>query len=102
MRCEAISRDRASVFVYPLRALVADQAFHLCEGLAADGVSAEVLTGETPAPERARVLAGLASGSVDVVLTTPEFLAIHRASIAESRRVGFVVVDDRAAATAFI
>lgn len=91
---EAISRDRASVFVYPLRALVADQAFHLREGLAADGVSAEVLTGETPAPERARVLAGLASGSVDVVLTTPEFLAIHRASFAESRRVGFVVVDE--------
>ena len=28
---EALSHDRASIFVYPLRALVADQSFHLVE-----------------------------------------------------------------------
>ena len=91
---EALRSGRASVFVYPLRALVADQAFHLSQDLAPLGVSVEVLTGETPGPERERVLLGLADGTVDVVLTTPEFLSIHRARFAESRRVGFLVVDE--------
>lgn len=91
---EAIACGRASVFVYPLRALVADQAFHLREALASLGVVVEVLTGETPGPERARIFSALASGAADVVLTTPEFLAIHRARFAESGRVGFLVVDE--------
>ena len=91
---EAIAHDRASVFVYPLRALVADQAFHLREALASLGVTVEVLTGETPGPERTRIFAALESGDADVVLTTPEFLAIHRARFAEAGRVGFVVIDE--------
>ena len=91
---EAIRHGRASVFVYPLRALVADQAFHLREQLAGVGVSVEVLTGETAQPERDRVFAALASGAADIVLTTPEFLAIHRADFARSGRVGFLVIDE--------
>ena len=91
---EAIRHGRASVFVYPLRALVADQAFHLARDLAPLGVAVEVLTGETPTQERERVFSGLAAGTVDVVLTTPEFLAIHRARFAAARRVGFLVVDE--------
>ncbi len=91
---EAIRHGRASVFVYPLRALVADQAFHLARDLAPLGVSVEVLTGESPSEERERVFSGLAAGTVDVVLTTPEFLSIHRARFAASRRVGFLVVDE--------
>ena len=91
---EAIARGGASVFVYPLRALVADQLFHLREALAPAGVASEVLTGETPRDDRARIFSGLAAGTVDIVLTTPEFLSIHRASFAEAGRVGFVVVDE--------
>ncbi len=91
---EAIARDRASVFVYPLRALVADQAFHLREQLVDVGVAAEVLTGETPGPERARVFGALADGSADIVLTTPEFLALHRSDFARSGRVSFLVIDE--------
>lgn len=91
---EAIARGSASVFVYPLRALVADQLFHLRGALAPAGVSSEVLTGETPRADRARIFSGLAAGTVDIVLTTPEFLSIHRASFAEAGRVGFVVVDE--------
>lgn len=91
---EAIARGRASVFVYPLRALVADQAYHLREALAPLGLSVEVLTGETPGAERSRIFSALADGTADVVLTTPEFLAIHRTRFAESGRVGFLVVDE--------
>ena len=88
---EAILNGRASVFVYPLRALVSDQAFHLAERLGAMGVRVAVLTGETPAAARDAAFAGLAAGRVDIALTTPEFLAIHAERFG---RVGFLVVDE--------
>ena len=91
---EAILAGRASVFVYPLRALVADQAFHLTETLGALGLSVGVLTGETLQPARDRAFSRLAAGRLDVVLTTPEFLAIHRDRFAAARRIGFVVIDE--------
>ncbi len=91
---EAIARGRASVFVYPLRALVADQSVHLAEELAPLGIRVEVLTGESADDERTRIFQGLAEGKVDVVLTTPEFLVIHRERFAQTGRVGFVVVDE--------
>lgn len=91
---EAILNGRASVFVFPLRALVADQSFHLVSSLAKFGARVEVLTGETPLAVRDRVFGRIASGSVDVVLTTPEFLSIHRDRFASTRRIGFVAVDE--------
>ncbi|MCH4054228.1 MAG: single-stranded-DNA-specific exonuclease RecJ [Atopobiaceae bacterium] len=91
---EAIAHGKASVFVYPLRALVADQAFHLEESLMRIGVGVRVLTGESSPDEREAALCALRSGEADVLLTTPEFLAIHADAFAESGRVGFVVVDE--------
>lgn len=91
---EAILNGSASIFVYPLRALVTDQSFHLREVLAGLGVRVGVLTGDTPAPVRDRVFSQLTAGKLDVVLTTPEFLSIHRSRFAASRRIGFVVVDE--------
>lgn len=91
---EALARGRASILVYPLRALVADQAFHLVSACAELGVRAAVLTGETVQSARDRAFAGLASGTLDIVLTTPEFLAIHADRFARSGRVGFVVIDE--------
>lgn len=90
----ALARSRASVFVYPLRALVADQSFHITGELAALGLSARVLTGESSPEVRDEVFGGLAAGTVDVVLTTPEFLAIHSGRFAASGRIGFVVIDE--------
>ena len=91
---EAILRGRASVFVYPLRALVADQSFHLSAALAKLGIRAGVLTGETIAAARDRAFSQLRSGALDIVLTTPEFLAIHHERFAACNRVGFVVIDE--------
>ncbi len=91
---EAILNRRASVFVYPLRALVADQSYHVTEAFAGIGVGCAVLTGETPAQARDAVLSRLARGELDVVLTTPEFLSINRARFAQAGRIGFLVVDE--------
>ncbi|MDO9556742.1 MAG: single-stranded-DNA-specific exonuclease RecJ [Coriobacteriia bacterium] len=91
---EAILRDRASIFVYPLRALVADQAFHLTDTFAELGVSVRVINGETTPGARDEVFSTLGDGSLDVVLTTPEFLDHHARRFAEAGRIGFLVVDE--------
>ena len=91
---EALLKGKTSVFVYPLRALVSDQAFHLGESFGELGMSVRVLTGETPLSQRDETFAALAEGDADVLLTTPEFLAIHANRFAESGRVGFVVIDE--------
>jgi single-stranded-DNA-specific exonuclease len=87
-------RGRASVFVYPLRALVADQSFHLSEALSSIGLSVRLVTGETSPGARDEAFEALAAGELDVVLTTPEFLDRHAPRFAAGGRVGFVVVDE--------
>lgn len=90
----ALKQGKASLFVYPLRALVADQAFHLDRTLGSFGIRSEVLTGASTPEERAAVMAALSSGQVDIVLTTPEYLAFHASDFAATGSIGFVVVDE--------
>jgi single-stranded-DNA-specific exonuclease len=89
-----LARGEASVFVYPLRALVADQAFHLTDAFSSLGLVVSLITGETAPGARDELFSALAQGRVDVLLTTPEFLERHAARFAESGRVRFVVVDE--------
>ena len=90
----ALRQKQASVFVYPLRALVADQAFHLEESFADVGLAVRTITGESGPTERDEAFADLGAGELDVLLTTPEFLHLHAGRFAGSGRVGFVVVDE--------
>ena len=90
----ALLEGQASIFVYPLRALVSDQSYHLESTFDTLGLSVRVLTGESSQVERDEVFGGLRTKEVDVVLTTPEFLAIHSKQFARSGRIGFVVVDE--------
>ncbi|MBE6473652.1 MAG: single-stranded-DNA-specific exonuclease RecJ [Coriobacteriaceae bacterium] len=84
----------ASLFVFPLRALIADQAFHLNNAFSRFGIMSNVLTGESSPEERRSTYAALESGECDVVLTTPEFLSLHAAKLGRSGRIGFVVIDE--------
>ena len=86
----ALSAGEASLFVYPLRALIADQAFHLSSAFDRFGITCAVLNGETAPEERARVYERLAEGTLDIVLTTPEYLCCHVDEIAASRRIGLI------------
>ncbi len=90
----ALRESLASVFVFPLRALVADQSFHLAEAFSDIGVMVCTLTGESAPDRRDEIFAGLADGVVDIVLTTPEFLDHHAARFSSAGRIGFVVVDE--------
>ena len=64
----ALANHEASLFVYPLRALIADQAFHLREALDAFGIGVITLTGESTPDERRQGFAGLADGTYDLSL----------------------------------
>lgn len=90
----ALTEGKASLFVYPLRALMADQAFHMERQFARFGLVCRVLNGECSACEREEVYAGLRAGDVDIIMTTPEFLAFHADRIAATSRIGFMVVDE--------
>ena len=90
----ALRDHKASLFVYPLRALIADQLFHLTDALSRFGLSIDALTGESTPDERRRIYACLAAGKTDIVLTTPEFLEYHVDELAAGGRIGFVVVDE--------
>ena len=90
----ALAQHKASVFVYPLRALIADQAFHLSEALEGFGIAVATLTGESTPEERRQVVQALSDGSCDIVLTTPEFLSYHAEKLARCGRIGFAVVDE--------
>jgi single-stranded-DNA-specific exonuclease len=90
----ALREAKASVFVYPLRALVADQAFHLDEAFAGVGLSVRTVTGESSQNERDDAFAALRDGELDVILTTPEFLHLYAGRFSAAGRVGFLVVDE--------
>lgn len=90
----ALARKKCSVFVYPLRALMADQAFHMQRSFDRFGIVCKVLNGQTPQEERKRTYNGISEGEVDIVLTTPEYLFFHAGEIACEGRIGFVVIDE--------
>ena len=90
----ALRDGQASLFVYPLRALMADQAFHISQQFEKFGLKCAVLNGETSVSERLNVYSCLRCGDLDIVLTTPEYLSFHADEIAKSNRIGFLVVDE--------
>ena len=90
----ALTMRKQSIFVFPLRALVADQAFHLEDTFAKVGLRAQVITGESSEAARLTAFEGLAQHAIDIVLTTPEFLSFHAREFAEVADVGFVVIDE--------
>lgn len=90
----ALRDNKASLLVYPLRALIADQAYHLEDTLRPFGINVGVLTGESTPDERRRIFDMLTTGDCDLVLTTPEFLNFHCAEFAATKRINFVVVDE--------
>lgn len=90
----ALKEGAVSLFVYPLRALVADQAFHLERAFKSFGVQVRVLTGATAPDEREAIRAQLEAHEIDIVMTTPEYLDIHADELARLGTIKFVVIDE--------
>ena len=90
----AKQRKAASVFIYPLRALIADQAHSLAESYKRIGLHASSLTGDNSTAEKDRIFQGLYEGELDVLLTTPEFFQLHAWRFEGSGRIEFIVFDE--------
>lgn len=92
---QAIRMNQASVFIYPLRALVSDQLHFLRQRMGGLGISAIYLTGDLSPAQRQEQLGLLETGAADIVLTTPEFIHFHIDRFAKiSDRIGFLVIDE--------
>ena len=90
----ALKYHEASVFIYPLRALISDQQYHLNSIFNQFGIKTSVLTGETSHQMRLLTFEELERGEVDIILTTPEFFTFHFDEFANAKRIGFVAVDE--------
>jgi single-stranded-DNA-specific exonuclease len=84
---------KTSLFVYPLRALANDQEHSMGRRLAGLGIRVAKFTGELAPDRRAEAFEALASGRVDIAVTTPEFLSLHRDRLA-CGTIAFVVIDE--------
>ncbi len=92
---KAIRNHEMTVIVYPLRALVNDQFENMTTRLERLGLRVFKGNGSISTLERAALFEALALGSVDVLLSTPEFIAHHIRKIqAPLKGVGFFVVDE--------
>jgi single-stranded-DNA-specific exonuclease len=80
--------------IYPLRALANDQYDALVRRLEQFGLAIFRANGSISAQEREELFDALREGAWDVVLSTPEFLAFHRALFRGVSRPSFVVVDE--------
>lgn len=90
----ALKDGKCSLFIYPLRALMADQAFHMQEKFARFDLTCKVLNGYTSQKERKDIYRAIADGRVDIVLTTPEYLSFHAKEISRVGKIGFAVIDE--------
>lgn len=91
----AAMRREMTVILYPLRALVNDQYSSLKKKMAQLGLCVYKGNGTITVEERSELYDALAEGSVDILLTTPEFLEANSDSLSvHSRKIGFLVVDE--------
>ncbi|MBQ1249625.1 MAG: single-stranded-DNA-specific exonuclease RecJ, partial [Selenomonadales bacterium] len=91
----AMKKREMTIILYPLRALVNDQYNSLKQKMAQLGLCVYKGNGTINAQERRELYDALQEGSVDILLTTPEFLEANSESLmGTNRKIGFLVVDE--------
>ncbi len=90
----ALMRGTQSIFIYPLRSLINDQAFHIGQIFARIGLTVQTLTGETSREDREKIYESWREGETDVLLTTPEFLDANSEQIAANSCLSFIAIDE--------
>ena len=91
----ALWKHKATIIVYPLRALVNDQYQSLEKKLKPLGLQVCLATGALEGEERAAFFQRVMEGKVDLILTTPEFLVYNKHRFMElGSRLGMVVIDE--------
>uniref|UniRef100_E6PHL2 DNA 3'-5' helicase n=1 Tax=mine drainage metagenome TaxID=410659 RepID=E6PHL2_9ZZZZ len=91
---EALSKERKTVVLYPLRALCNDQFEGFTRKLEPLGMRLFRANGAIPANERNDLFAALESGAWDMILATPEFVRYHAARFSGASKIDLLVVDE--------
>ncbi len=89
----ALVHKQKSIFIYPLRALINDQAYYVGQNFAKLDIAVQTLTGETSQEDREIIYRQWDTGEVPIILTTPEFLYAHKDKLSGSD-VGFIAIDE--------
>lgn len=91
----ALSANKVTVIVYPLRSLVNDQRRHLQDRMADLGLNVEAINGSMNSEEKKGFFKRLYNDMIDIVLTTPEFLEYHLQKFQNvGEKLGLFVVDE--------
>lgn len=91
----ALCNEKVTIIVYPLRSLVNDQLQRLRQSMASLGLNVEAINGSMNIEEKKEFFLRLIQRKIDIVLTTPEFLAFHSEKFQSiSSRIGLFVVDE--------
>ena len=92
---KALKENKVTVIVYPLRALSNDQHLSMQRMYASLGLRVYRANGGLGTEDRASVFQAMASGDMDLLLTTPEFLLYHAERLEPLLdRIGLFVVDE--------
>lgn len=92
---KALEDGKTTIIVYPLRALANDQLASMQRKFAPLGLQVIKGTGEVRKDDREKLWGDLKNGTIDILLTTPEFLVKNKEVFVENQnRIGFVVVDE--------
>lgn len=91
----ALQEHKMTVIVYPLRALVNDQYQNLIRKLDGLGLTIRKGNGTLSPDERTELFLALNKQSVDILLTTPEFLEANLKVFEKVKEhIGFLVIDE--------
>lgn len=90
----ALRKGSPSLFIYPLKALINDQEHALVEAFAGLGLVCSSLTGSTSPKDRKEIALKISEGSIQVVLSTPEFVLANAERYSFWTQFGFVAVDE--------
>jgi single-stranded-DNA-specific exonuclease len=92
---QALAEHKITFLLYPLRSLVNDQYHRLQRIMTPLGIKVAAINGSVGIHEKKEFFKDYLLGKVDVVLTTPEFLAFHLEKFGSmAERIGFFVVDE--------
>jgi len=92
---QALTANKMTILLYPLRALVNDQYHRLQKIMGALGLEVAAINGSTGISEKKAFFKDFYQGKIDIILTTPEFLAFHLEKFRSmAERIGFLVVDE--------
>ena len=91
----ALVENKITILIYPLRALVNDQYHRLQKTLSLLGIRAAAINGSFGIREKKEFFKDFYQGKIEIILTTPEFLAFHLEKFKSmTEKIGFFVVDE--------